>query len=53
MPYKITPNKNSNTYKVTNKSNGSVYAYATKDPKKLIAAIEINKMMNNKIKKKK
>ncbi len=53
MPYRITKNRNSETYKVTNKSSGSVYAYATKDPKKLIAAIEINKMMNNKIKKKK
>jgi hypothetical protein len=53
MPFKIIKNRNSETYKVTNKSNGTVYAYATRDPKKLIAAIEINKMMNNKIKKKK
>jgi hypothetical protein len=53
MPYKITANKKSDTYKVTNKKTGSVYAYATKNPNKLIQAIEINKIMNKKIKNKK
>lgn len=52
MPYKITHNKKSDTYKVTNKNTGVVYAYATKSPKKLISAIEINKIKNAKIKKK-
>jgi hypothetical protein len=53
MPYSIIRNKKSDTYKVTNKLTGSVYAYATKNPTKLIQAIEINKIMNNKIKNKK
>ena len=53
MPYKITLNKKSDTYKVTNKNTGMVYAYATKSPQKLIAAIEINKLKQAKIKNKK
>ena len=52
MPYKIVKNKNSDTYKVSNKSTGLIYAYATKKPNKLIQAIEINKIMNKKIKNK-
>ena len=43
MPYIIRKNPNKNTYKVTNKNTGKVYAYATADPQKLIKAIEINK----------
>lgn len=43
MPYVIRKNPNKNTYKVTNKNTGKVYAYATADPKKLIQAIEVNK----------
>lgn len=40
MPYKITKNDNG-TYKVVSKDDAKhVYAYATKDPKKLIQAIE-------------
>jgi hypothetical protein len=50
MPYKIRKNKNQDTYKVVSKDTGHIYAYATKDPKKLIMAIEINK---NKMKNKK
>lgn len=42
MPFKITKNKDG-TYKVTNKNTGKIYAYKTKDPKKLIKAIEANK----------
>lgn len=53
MPYKITLNKKSNTYKVSNKNTGAIYAYATKNPQKLISAIEINKKLNAKIKNKK
>jgi predicted transcriptional regulator len=54
MPYRITKNRNSETYKVVNKNNPSnVYAYATKNPVKLIQAIEINKIKNAKIKNKK
>lgn len=53
MPYRITKNRNSETYKVTNKNTGMVYAYATKSPQKLIAAIEINKIAHAKIKNKK
>jgi predicted transcriptional regulator len=53
MPYKIIKNRNSDTYKVSNKNTGTVYAYATKNPQKLISAIEIAKIMNNKIKNKK
>lgn len=48
MPYLVKKNKNSETYKVTNKNTGTVYAYATKSPQKLIAAIEINKIKNKK-----
>lgn len=44
MPYTIRKNKNQNTYKVTSKDDkNKVYAYATKDPNKLIQAIELNK----------
>jgi predicted transcriptional regulator len=54
MPYKIIANRNSDTYKVVNKNNPSnVYAYATKNPRALIAAIEIAKIKNAKIKNKK
>ena len=53
MPYIITKNKNSDTYKVSNKNTGAIYAYATKNPQKLISAIEINKIMIKKIKNKK
>jgi hypothetical protein len=45
MPYKIV--KNDGGYKVTNKKTGHIYAYDTKNPKALIAAIEINKMKHN------
>lgn len=48
MPFKISKNRNSETYKVVNKSTGLVYAYATKNPNALIAAIEINKIKNKK-----
>lgn len=53
MPFRITKNRNSETYKVTNKNTGMVYAYASKNPNALIAAIEINKLKNAKIKNKK
>jgi len=53
MPFIIKKNRNSETYKVTNKNTGMVYAYATKSPQKLIAAIEINKLAHAKIKNKK
>jgi hypothetical protein len=43
MPYTIRKNNNKDTYKVTITTTGRVVAYATKDPKKLIQAIEINK----------
>jgi len=44
MPYTIKKNETpKGTYRVTNKETGKVYAYKTKDPKGLIAAIEINK----------
>lgn len=43
MPYKITKNVNG-SYKVVSKDDAKhIYAYATKDPKKLIQAIEVNK----------
>ena len=41
--FKIRKNRNQNTYKVVNPITGKIYAMATKDPKKLIQAIEINK----------
>lgn len=44
MPYTIRKNRLQDTFKVTNKNTGEVYAYATADPKKLIQAIEINKL---------
>jgi hypothetical protein len=43
MPYTIRKNRNQPTYKVTITKTGRVVAYATKDPVKLIQAIEINK----------
>lgn len=43
MPFKIRKNRNQNTYKVTNEKTGKVYAYATKQPDKLIKAIETAK----------
>ena len=43
MPYVVRKNRNQDTYKVTNKMTGEIYAYKTKEPKKLIMAIEINK----------
>jgi hypothetical protein len=52
MPFLVEKNKKSDTYKVSNKLTGKVYAFATKNPKALIAAIEINKKMIQKIKKK-
>lgn len=43
MPYKIRKLPNKDLYKVTNAVTGELYAKATPNPKKLIAAIEINK----------
>ena len=43
MPYSIRKNPNQDTFKVVNKDTKRVYAYRTKDPVKLIQAIEINK----------
>jgi hypothetical protein len=43
MPYKIRKNRGEMTYKVVGEKSGEVYAYKTKNPKKLIAAIEIAK----------
>lgn len=43
MPFEIVENKGKGTYKVTNKETGELYAKATKNPQKLISAIEINK----------
>jgi hypothetical protein len=43
MPYTIRKNRNKKTYKVTITATGKVVAYATKDPVKLMQAIEINK----------
>ena len=43
MPYTITKNKNTNTYKVTITKTGKVVAYNTKNPRAVIAKIEINK----------
>lgn len=42
MPYKITKN-NDGSFKVSHRDTGKIFAYKTKDPKKLIQAIEINK----------
>jgi hypothetical protein len=53
MPFLVKKNRNSDTYKVTNKKTGQVYAYATRNPTKLVQAIEINKIKNAKIKNKK
>lgn len=46
MPFK-TESVGKGEYKVTNRITGKVYAYATKTPKKLIQAIEINKLKHN------
>ena len=43
MPFTIRKNKNKDTYKVVNTLTKKVYAYETKDPVKLIKAIESNK----------
>lgn len=43
MPYTIKKNRNKNTYKVTLANTGRILAYATKNPVKLMQAIEINK----------
>ena len=43
MPFIIRKNKNKSTFKVSNKLTGKIYAYATKNPQKLISAIELNK----------
>ena len=43
MPYIIRKNRNANTFKVILKDTGKIVAYKTLNPKKLIAAIEINK----------
>ena len=43
MPYIVRKNRNQDSYKVILKDTGKVVAYATKNPKKLIQAIEINK----------
>lgn len=48
MPYLISKIKNKNLYKVSNKLTGEIYAYQTKDPQKLISAIEINKKKTKK-----
>jgi hypothetical protein len=48
MPYTIRKNRNKKTYKVTISKTRKVVAYSTKDPKKLIQAIEINKKRNKK-----
>jgi len=44
----IRKNKNQDTYKVTNKITGKLYAKSTKNPQKLIQAIEINKRKSKK-----
>jgi hypothetical protein len=45
MPYKIQ--KVVGGYKITNKDTGRLYAKHTKNPKALIAAVEIAKLKNN------
>ena len=40
MPFIIRKNKSKDTYKVTNTITKKVYAYATKNPEKLIKVIE-------------
>ena len=40
MPFKIEKNKGENSYKVSNRETGKVYAYKTKDPQYLIKVIE-------------
>jgi hypothetical protein len=47
MPYTVKKNRNKHTYKVTITATGRVVAYATKDPVKLMQAIEINKHKRN------
>jgi hypothetical protein len=41
--YKIRKNRGEDTYKVVGKIDKRVYAYKTKDPQKLIRAIETSK----------
>jgi len=48
MPYTVKKNRNKHTYKVTITATGRVVAYATKDPVKLMQAIEINKHKRSK-----
>jgi hypothetical protein len=48
MPLIVKKIRNKNLYKVSNKLTGEIYAYGTKDPQKLISAIEINKMKSKK-----
>ena len=48
MPYKIRKNRGEMTYKVVSEKTGDVYAYKTKDPKKLIRAIETAKHKKSK-----
>ena len=43
MPFLIKKLPNKNLYRVRLKENNKIVAYATKNPKKLISAIEINK----------
>ena len=43
MPFTIRKNKNKDTYKVTVTATGKIIAYATKNPDKLIKAVEANK----------
>jgi len=46
MPYRTT-SLGHGEYKVTNKNTGKVYAYHTRNPTKLIQAIEVNKLKHN------
>lgn len=48
MPYKIRKLPNKNLYKVTVIDTGKVVAKATKNPKAVISAIEINKAKKKK-----
>jgi hypothetical protein len=47
MPYTIKKNQNG-TYRVTIRDTGRVVAFNTKNPRALIAAIEINKKKKRK-----
>lgn len=48
MPYRIRKLPNKKLYKVTVIDTGKVVAKATKDPKAVISAIEINKAKKKK-----